>query len=79
MPLLTLTNEQVIELLRQLPSQQQIEVFRYLLLNQWGEWESISTYGAGKIRSVAQERGYDWNTMTEAEREVFIDEIVHEE
>lgn len=79
MPTFTLTNEQVIELVKQLPSEQQIEVFRFLLLQQWGQWESLSRYGADRVRLVAQERGQNWDTMTEDEREAFIDEVVHED
>jgi hypothetical protein len=79
MPTFTLTNEQVVELFKQLPSEQQIEVFRLLLLQQWGQWESLSQYGADRIRLVAQERGQNWDTMTEDEREAFIDEVVHED
>jgi len=78
MPTFALTNEQVIELVKQLPSEQQIEVFRFLLLQQWGKWESLSRYGADKVRLVAQNRGQNWDTMTEDEREAFIDEVVHE-
>jgi hypothetical protein len=79
MPTFTLTNEQVVELVKQLPSEQQIEVFRFLLLQQWGQWESLSLYGADKVRLVAQNRGQNWDTMTEDEREAFIDEVVHED
>ncbi len=79
MPTFTLTNEQVIELVKQLPSEQQIEVFRFLLLQQWGEWESLSRYGADRARLVAQEHGQNWDTMAEDEREAFIDEVVHED
>ena len=79
MPSFTLTNEQVVELVKQLPTEQQIEVFRFLLLQQWGQWESLSRYGADRARLVAQERGKDWDVMTEDERETFIDEVVHEE
>ncbi len=78
MATLTLTNEQVLELVKQLPNEQQIEIFRFLLLQQWGEWESLSNYGADKVRLTARERGYDWDTMTEDERESFIDLVVHE-
>lgn len=35
-PAFTLTNEQVVESVKQLPGEQQIEVFRFLLLQQWG-------------------------------------------
>jgi hypothetical protein len=38
----------------------------------------LSNYAIDKARIVAKERGYDWNTMTEEEKEEFIDEIVHE-
>jgi hypothetical protein len=48
MPILTLSNEQVVELVKQLSPEQQVEVFRFLLLQQWGEWESLSHYGVGK-------------------------------
>ncbi|MBF2016067.1 MAG: hypothetical protein IGS23_12855 [Rivularia sp. T60_A2020_040] len=79
MATLILSNEQVIELVKQLPVGQQVEVFRFLLLQQWGKWESLSCYGAEKARLVAQGRGLDWNAMTEEEREVFIDDVVHED
>ncbi len=79
MPILTLSNEQVVELVKQLPVEQQMELFRLLLLQQWGEWESLSRYGSDKARLVAQERGYDWDAMTEEEREAFIDNVVHED
>ena len=36
MPIVTLSNEQVVELVKQLPVEQQAEVFRLLLLQQWG-------------------------------------------
>ena len=79
MPIITLSNEQVVELVKQLPVEQQVEVFRLLLLQQWGRWESLSRYGSDKARLVAQERGYDWDAMTEEEREGFIDDVVHED
>ena len=78
MPTLTLTNEQVIELVKQLPNEQQSELLRFLLLQQWKQWEHLSNYGADKVRIAARERGYNWDTMTEEERETFIDEVVHE-
>jgi hypothetical protein len=79
MATLTLSNEQVVELVKQLPVEQQVEVFKLLLLQQWGKWESLSRYGADKVRLVAQERGYNWDTMSEEDRESFIDDVVHED
>jgi hypothetical protein len=79
MATLILSDEQVIELVKQLSVGQQVEVFRFLLLQQWGKWESLSRYGTQKARLVAQERGLDWDAMTEEEREAFIDDVVHED
>ncbi|MDJ1174276.1 hypothetical protein [Roseofilum capinflatum] len=78
MPQLNLSNEQVIDLVKQLPHQQQLDLFQFLLLQQWGQWESLSRYGVEKARLVAQERGYTWDLMTEEERDNFIDDILHE-
>ena len=78
MPNLTLSNEQVIELVKQLPEAQQQELFRFLIQRQWGNMEAITDYGSQQAKIVSAERGYDWDTMTEDEREEFIDEIVHE-
>jgi hypothetical protein len=77
MPNLTLTNEQVIELVKQLPEDQRKEVYKILILGQWGHLEPVFEEGAERARIVAKERGRDWDTMTEDEREEFIDEIVH--
>lgn len=79
MPQVTLTNEQVVELVKQLPKEQQMEVFKFLLLQQWGEWQSLTTYGMDKIKLIAQERGKEWDGMTEEEQENLIDELVHEQ
>jgi hypothetical protein len=79
MATLILNNEQVIELVKQLPVGQQVEVFRFLLLQQWGKWESLSCYGVEKVKLFAQERGFNWSAMTEEECETFIDDVVHED
>ena len=78
MPNLTLSNEQVIELVKQLPEAQQQEIYKILILSQWRHLEPVFNEGAERARIVAKERGYDWDSMTEDEREEFIDEIVHE-
>jgi hypothetical protein len=66
------------ELVKQLPQEQKTEIFRFLLLSQWQEWQSLSSYGTDKVKLIARERGYNWKKMTEEEREDFIDEVVHE-
>ncbi|MFM6632851.1 MAG: hypothetical protein ACKPI8_23005 [Microcystis panniformis] len=78
MPNLTLSNEQVIDLFKQLPEAQQREVYKILILSQWRQLEPVFNEGAERARIVAKERRYDWDTMTEDEREEFIDKIVQE-
>jgi hypothetical protein len=79
MATLILSDEQVVELVKQLSAEQQAEVFRFLLLQQWGTWESLSRYGVDQVKLVAQERGYNWDVMSEEERESFINDVVHED
>ena len=67
MPNLTLSNEQVIDLFKQLPEAQQQEVYKILILSQWRQLEPVFNEGAERARIVAKERGYDWDTMTENE------------
>lgn len=78
MPILELTDEQVLELVRQLPPDKQALLFRHLLRSQWSAWEELSRYGETRVRRVAAQRGLDWDAMSEGEREAFIDNIVHE-
>ena len=79
MPTLTLSNEQVVEMVKQLPVELQTELFRFLLLQQWETWEQLSRHGTDQARLIAQERGLDWDRMTEEERENLINDLVHED
>ena len=66
-------------MVKQLPVELQTELFRFLLLQQWGKWEQLSRYGADQAQLITQERGLDWDRMTEEERENLIDDLVHED
>ncbi len=79
MPTLELTNEQVIELVKQLPSDQQEALLTVLLMQRWSAWEGLSRYGQARVRRVAAQRGRDWNAMTDEERQAFVDDLVHED
>ncbi|MEQ8225924.1 MAG: hypothetical protein ABRQ37_26665 [Candidatus Eremiobacterota bacterium] len=78
MPVLKLTNEQVIELIKQLPSEQQEMLLDFLLLKFWPEWAELSSYGIERARETAAKYGRNWENMTEEEREEFIDDLIHE-
>jgi hypothetical protein len=67
------------ELVKQLPPDQQEALFGMLLAQQWGTWEALSAYAQDKARQAAAARGRDWEGMTEEEREAFVDDVVHED
>ncbi|MEJ5294349.1 MAG: hypothetical protein WHT28_03815 [Fimbriimonadales bacterium] len=77
-PKLELSDDQVIELVRQLPSEKQDELLRYLLRSRWPRWMELSQYGQERIRQIASERGLNWDALSENEREALIDDLVHE-
>jgi hypothetical protein len=78
-PTIELTNEQVVDLVRQLPPVQQASILNLLLEREWGTWLELSRKGQDGARNAAARRGRDWDAMAEQEREAFIDELVHED
>jgi hypothetical protein len=77
--MLELSDEQVIELAKRLPREKQDALLRELLLLRWSNWESLSQYGQVRARELAAQRGLNWDTMSGAEREAFVDDLVHED
>ena len=78
MATLQLTDDQVIELAGQLPADKQQSLLERLVQQVWPRWAELSHYGQECARTVATKRGFDWDAMTEREREAFIDKVVHE-
>ena len=78
MPNLVLTDEQAIQLVEQLPQQQQAKLMRILLQKSWSQWLELSESGQTNIRQIAASKNKNWDKMNEDEREVLIDEILHE-
>jgi len=79
MPLLKLTDEQVVELVKQLPSEQQERLFDFLTLKFWPVWAELSTTGIEHARKTANRYGRNWDNMTEEEREKFINDLIYED
>lgn len=79
MPTLELSDEQVMQLVRQLPREQQQSLLRSLLANQWRAWAELSEAAQAGARVAAQRRGLNWDALSEQEREQFVDDIVHED
>jgi hypothetical protein len=78
MPMLELPDEQVIELAKWLPRKKQDALLRELLLLRWSNWEALSQHGQARVRELSAQRDLNWDAMSDAEREAFVDDLVHE-
>ena len=79
MPTLELTDDGVVKLVDQLPLYQQESLFKFLLMKRWRAWVDLSHYGVERAQIAAAQRGRNWDAMEENEREVFIDDLIHED
>ena len=79
MPTLKLTDQQVVDLVEQLPQDRQATLVRALLAQQWPAWHELTRFGEERIRIVATERGRNWDAMSDEERLSFVDDLVHED
>ncbi|KAB8317682.1 hypothetical protein SD81_020680 [Tolypothrix campylonemoides VB511288] len=79
MPMLELTVEQIIELVKQLPPQDKYAVLHAIKTEQNAWWEERVTRGEQEMRRITAERGLDWDKMSEEEREAFVDDLMHED
>ena len=74
-----LTTEQVIDFIQQMPPKEKRAVLIALAEKaSMGEEERMK-YAESQVRQLCTSRGLNWDTMTEEEREDFIDDLVHED
>lgn len=79
MPTLELTDQQVVELVKQLPPDRKRAALLALADATATRRDQRIEYAENQIRRVCAERGRDWDKMSEDEREAFIDDLVHED
>jgi hypothetical protein len=74
----TLTQEQVVQLVKQLPIRTKQQVLKALTdeRDQW--WQKAALDGEQAMRQLAADRDLDWDTLSESEREAFVDAVLHE-
>lgn len=75
---LKLSNEQVVDLIKQLPAADKKAVLEALSSDSNLWWEIRLAQGEEQLRHLSSQRGLDWESMTEEEREQFIDDLLHE-
>ncbi len=78
MATLSLTDEQVLQLVKQLPPQSKQRVLTDLTAERDQWWQTAAREGEQDMRRLAVARSLNWDSMSEAERESFVDELLHE-
>ena len=74
-----LTAEQLIDFIQQMPPKEKRAVLVALAEKTSVGEEERMKYAESQVRQLCASRGLDWDTMTEDEREDFIDDLVHED
>jgi hypothetical protein len=69
----------MIELVKQLPPERKRAVLLLLAEEARVQREARVDYAEAQLRRWCAERELDWDTMSEEERETFVDDLVHEE
>jgi hypothetical protein len=78
MSVLELSNEQVLSLIRQLPSQAKRAALLTLAQEANARRAERISYAETQLRQQARERGLDWDSLDEAAREEFVNRLLHE-
>jgi TRAP-type C4-dicarboxylate transport system substrate-binding protein len=78
MPKQELSDEEIAQLVMQLPPERQRAVLQILNAARDAWWQRILAEGEAQLRRLCAERGLNWDSMTEEEREALIDDLVHE-
>jgi hypothetical protein len=74
---LTIPETQLIEWVQHLSPANKRTVLR-ALIPALDDYEVLVTYGSERARAAAAQRGLDWETLTNPQREELIDAILHE-
>jgi hypothetical protein len=74
-----LTNEQVAELVRQLPADAKREVLLALAEDSQARRPERMTLAAAQLRRLALDRGLDWDAMSDDQRQALVDDLIHED
>ena len=79
MPTSQLTTEQAVQIIKQLSPQGKRAILVALAEEHEKQREALLEYGDQRIRNICAQRGIDWTSLTDEEREQFIDKLLHED
>ena len=75
---LTLSDQQIVDLVKQLPPVSKQTVLDALITERELWWDMTLSKGEEKLQKLANQQGLDWNKMSENDRENFVDDLLHE-
>ncbi len=75
---LTLSDQQIVDLVRQLSPVSKQAILEALLIEREIWWDALLTQNEHKLSDLTKQRGLDWNQLSEDERENFVDDLLHE-
>lgn len=79
MPMLELSDQQVVDLVKQLPPQRKRSALMALAEETATRRMERMQLVESQIRQACSAHGVDWDAMSEDEREAFLDDLVHED
>ena len=79
MPNSTLTTKQIIDMIKHLtPEQKRIVLLELVKATETQRQERLD-YGESQLRRLCTEKGINWDTLSDEEREDFINDLIHED
>jgi hypothetical protein len=79
MPILELSESQVVELVRQLPPEGRRAALLALASGAAQRREERMQFAEEQLKRISAQRGRDWEKMSENDREAFVDDLLHED
>ncbi len=79
MPMLELTDQQVVNLVNQLPPMRKRTALVALASDAANRRDERMQLVEAQLKRLCADQGLDWDKMPEAEREAFIDDLVHKD
>jgi hypothetical protein len=79
MPTMTLTNRQVVDLVKQLPPDEKRAALFLLAEGATRQRQARMSDAENQLRYLAAQRGLNWDTMSDENRENFVDDLLHED
>ena len=72
-----LTTDQVVGFVQQMPAEERRALLLAIAEQAAANREARIDHAKAQLRQLCADRGLDWDAMSEAERENFVDDLIH--